>query len=94
MNISTDLLHTYIAVCEHGNFSHAAAKLGMAQSSVSEQIAAMERQVGLNFFDRRKRPIKLTQAGTLFLDFAKAVTNRAQSTERLLHEMADRWQTA
>jgi DNA-binding transcriptional LysR family regulator len=61
------------AVVEHGSFARAAAALGFTQSAVSQQIAALERAVGMPVFDRPKgpRPAELTPAGELLLGHAR-----------------------
>ena len=45
------------------SFSMAAAELGMTQTAVSKQIAALERELGVSLFERRNRAVFLTDAG-------------------------------
>ncbi len=61
------LLHT-LAVAEHLNFRHAAAALGVSQSSVSTRIKTLEQDLGVLLFERRARGVKLTEAGRIFVD--------------------------
>lgn len=65
-------------VAEEGSFSRAAERLGYTQSAVSQQIAALERAVGLPLFDRPggPRPVRPTRAGELLLEHAGAVLAR------------------
>ena len=88
MDVSTELLQTFICVSATKNFSRAAERLHKAQSSVSLQIASLERAVGLALFDRTERPIKLTEAGTLFLSYAVEQVNRAEAIEKVLRGFA------
>jgi DNA-binding transcriptional LysR family regulator len=55
------LLRTFVAVAETGSFSAAAQRLSYTQSAVSQQIAALEADVGVALLTRR--PVALTAAG-------------------------------
>jgi LysR family transcriptional regulator, transcription activator of glutamate synthase operon len=56
----------FLAVAELGSFSAAADNLYVSQSSLSKQIMALEKEIGVMLFDRSKRTIVLTQAGEKF----------------------------
>jgi LysR family transcriptional activator of glutamate synthase operon len=60
----------FLAVAEAGSFSSAADELYISQSSLSKQIIALEKELGLQLFDRSKRKISLTEAGKIFLKHA------------------------
>jgi DNA-binding transcriptional LysR family regulator len=60
-----DQLRTYLAVVELGSFSRAAEKLGLAQSTVSFQMKALETAAGARLFDRRGGKAVPTPAGKL-----------------------------
>lgn len=60
------LLHA-IAVAEHLNFRHAAASLGISQSSVSARVRALEEELGITIFERNTRGVRLTEAGKNFV---------------------------
>lgn len=68
-----DWITTFLAVVEEGGFTAAAERIHLSQSRVSAHIAALERELGAVLFDRRARPIGLTDVGFAFLDYAKAV---------------------
>jgi DNA-binding transcriptional LysR family regulator len=57
-----------LSVAEHLNFRHAAAALGVSQSSVSTRIKQLERDLGVLLFERRHRGVRLTEAGQHFLE--------------------------
>ncbi|GAA2402350.1 LysR family transcriptional regulator [Actinomadura vinacea] len=57
---------SFLAVAEEHNFSRAADRLGVAQSSVSLQIKGLERDLGLELVSRSSRPVRLTPAGEAF----------------------------
>ncbi|WP_433066902.1 LysR family transcriptional regulator [Dactylosporangium sp. CS-033363] len=66
-------LRYFAAVAEHLSFTTAARELHLAQQSLSQQIAALERTVGARLFDRDTRGTRLTEPGRLFLAEARAV---------------------
>jgi DNA-binding transcriptional LysR family regulator len=66
-------LRTLCSIAAHGSFSRAAEQLGYTQSAVSQQIAALEHEVGLTLLNRAARPVALTDAGRLLVDQAEPV---------------------
>src|SRR5918992_524985 len=70
------------AIAATGSFGGAADELGYTQSAVSQQIAALERLVGQPLIDRPsgRRPVGLTQAGSLLLEHSEAVLARPRVT--------------
>jgi DNA-binding transcriptional LysR family regulator len=71
-------LETFRAVARELSFSRAAAGLGYVQSSVSAQVAALERELGVPLFDRLGRRIALTEAGAVMLDYAERLLDLAR----------------
>lgn len=61
------LLHT-LAVAQYLNFRHAANALGVAQSSVSARVKALEEDLGVLLFERHARGVRLTEAGRHFVE--------------------------
>ena len=57
-----------MAVAEHLNIRHAATALGMNQSSVSLKIKQLEENLGILLFERRPRGVRLTDAGSHFIE--------------------------
>jgi len=66
------------AIADEGSFGRAAERLGYTQSAVSQQIATLERIVGLRLVERPggPRPISLTEAGRILLRHADAIQAR------------------
>ncbi|RVX40789.1 DNA-binding transcriptional LysR family regulator [Nonomuraea polychroma] len=62
------LLTTFVTVARRGSFSAAAAELGYTQSAISQQIAALEADLGLALLSRR--PVEPTPAGRRLLEHA------------------------
>ncbi|MEB3100090.1 LysR family transcriptional regulator [Ferviditalea candida] len=76
-------LRYFISVAEHLNFTEAAKQLFVAQPAVSQQIANLEKQMGVQLFIRDKHSVRLTNAGTVFLKDAQDIFSRfEESIER------------
>ena len=77
-------LRYFIALVEERNFERAAARLGIAQPGLSQQIIALEAIVGLPLLDRTKRAVKLTPTGNaLFEDAVKIVAQADETLSQL-----------
>lgn len=72
-------LEYLVAICEHGSFTGAAQKLFVAQPSLSQQIRALERELGAELLDRGRHGLVLTPAGRVFLERAKVVLAAADA---------------
>lgn len=59
------------AVADTGGFSKAAERCFVSQSAISHQIAALERELGTELFDRSTRRVRLTEAGETLLPRAR-----------------------
>src|SRR5471030_535345 len=68
-----DRLHCFIAVVEKGSLSAAALELGMAVSSVSRKIDALETELGSRLLLRSSRHVVVTDAGERFLPRARNI---------------------
>jgi DNA-binding transcriptional LysR family regulator len=66
-------LQTFVAVAETLNLTRAGERLHLAQSTVSEQIQALESDLGAALFDRGRRRWALTPAGRRLLDYAAPI---------------------
>jgi DNA-binding transcriptional LysR family regulator len=60
-------LRYFAAVAEHLNFHQAADALNTSQPSLSQQIRLLEAELGVALFERTKRRVQLTRAGSVYL---------------------------
>jgi DNA-binding transcriptional LysR family regulator len=81
-------LRYFVAVAEHDSLATAARSLHIAQQSLSQQLAVLERAVGVRLVDRGPRGARLTELGRVFVPEARAVLARADSALTALHRAA------
>lgn len=66
-------LTSFLAVVDHGGFAAAADNVYRSQPSISTHVADLEHRLQAVLFDRKERPVRLTEAGMAFLEHARAV---------------------
>ena len=76
-------IRTFVVVAEELNFRRAAERLFIAQPAVSQQIASLEKSVGIRLLDRDNRAARLTDAGQAFLSACRDVLRSVESAELL-----------
>jgi LysR family cyn operon transcriptional activator len=72
-------LQSLVAVADEGGFANAASALQVAQPTVTGHIKDLERSLGVPLFDRRSRPVRLTDAGTAFIRHARLILAEVDS---------------
>jgi DNA-binding transcriptional LysR family regulator len=80
------LLRTFMAVAGDGSFSAAASRLGYTQSAVSQQIAALEADLGTTLLHRR--PVSVTEAGARLLEHAGPILLRLDAARAEVARLA------
>jgi DNA-binding transcriptional LysR family regulator len=82
-------LLTFRAVAHERSFSRAARELALSQPSVSNQVAALEREVGVRLLEREPGGLRLTPEGAILLEHADAIAERLDLARTQLAAAAD-----
>jgi DNA-binding transcriptional LysR family regulator len=84
MMVGVELRHlrSFVVTADELHVGRAAARLHLTQPSLSRQIAALERDVGVPLFTRIRRRFGLTPAGEIFLAAARDIVRRADDAAR------------
>ncbi len=89
--MNTEQLQYFIIASKHLNFSEAAKELYVTQPTISNQISALEKELGVKLFERSTRKIALTKDGQMFLDDAKRLLDiKDNAIEKLKHSKENR----
>jgi len=76
-------LDYFIAAAKHCNFTKAARDCGVAQSAISQQVAALEQDLGCKLFERNGRSVSLTPQGqALYRDGLRLQALYRQAVEK------------
>lgn len=76
-----------IAVSEEKNISKAAEKLYISQPGLSKYIITIEEELGIQLFDRKSNPLKLTYAGEKYVKAAKEILSIEQKTNDIINDI-------
>ncbi|WP_158742982.1 LysR family transcriptional regulator [Acidisphaera sp. L21] len=79
-------LRYFRMAAEELNITRAAARLGIAQPPLTQQIKALEAELGVALFARIGRRVELTQAGALFLGETRAILARVENATTLARQ--------
>ena len=71
--MNTEELKTFITLCKVKNFTLAAEQMLIAQSTVTNRIVELEKDVGKKLFDRASKKVVLTEEGRIFLKYAERI---------------------
>jgi DNA-binding transcriptional LysR family regulator len=84
---STGYLRLFRDIVRQRSISGGAAVHGVSQSAASQHVQELERQLGLELLDRSTRPIALTPAGRLYLEYCRDVLRRQGELDAALEEL-------
>ncbi|EKP27272.1 LysR family transcriptional regulator [Klebsiella michiganensis] len=85
MNNKLNAIATFLRVVEAGSFSAAARQCGMKQSAVSQQIAALEEELGVVLLHRTTRAMALTEQGESYRRDMQLLLEAMRDAERRLN---------
>jgi DNA-binding transcriptional LysR family regulator len=92
--MDTRHIRAAVVVAQTGSFTAAAAELYMAQSTVSRQVAALEKQLGGPLFARGPRSVALTARGVAFIPHAERILSACDTAERAAKEASNQREPA
>lgn len=92
MNNKLNAIATFLRVAEAGSFSAAARQSGIKQSAVSQQIAALEEELGVVLLHRTTRAMALTAQGESYRRDMTLLLDAMREAERRLNPTDPQWQ--
>ena len=78
--MNSEELKTFIFLSKVKNFTLAAEQLSVAQSTVTNRISELEKEVGKKLFHRGSKTVALTEEGEIFLSFAERILELESSS--------------
>ena len=79
-------LEYVLAVARHHSFTHAAEEIKIAQSSLSQQVSNLEKELGVNLFTRTTRSVYLSAVGEDFVAHAMRIMAEVSAAEQCIQE--------
>lgn len=88
MSLLHNDLDVFLTLCDTRSFSLAAQKLTLTQSAITKKIQRLENNLGVDLYDRSKRPIDLTKEGAVLMHQAKLAREALERTAGEIREGA------
>ena len=88
MSLLHNDLDVFLTLCDTRSFSLTAQKLTLTQSAITKKIQRLENNLGVDLFDRSKRPIDLTKEGAVLMHQAKLAREALERTAGEIREGA------
>jgi len=79
----------FLAVAEHLSFTKAAAALHVSQPALSQQVRQLEESLGAQLFGRSGRTTRLTDAGDVYLLYARRAHQELREAKNAIHDVSD-----
>lgn len=82
------VLRSFVEIADCGSIRSAAARLGVAQPPLSQQLRALETELGAKLFERHAKGVVLTEPGRLLLREARSLLTRADAISECVRRAA------
>ncbi len=92
--MDVEYIREFVMLAECGSFSEAAARLFISQSSLSKHIQSLERELETPLFNRTTRSMRLSEAGELYLPYARKLAALCMESEIALDDLKRRSSTS
>ena len=76
----------FLVLAGHLNYTQAAKRLNITQSSLSKHVLALDKEFGVTLIDRDKQQIELTREGRIFCEEATRIIDTYRCAQRRMHE--------
>ena len=87
--MTLDQLRYFRAVCKYDGVSRAAEMLNISQPSISNAIASLEKEFGIDLFTRQRKRLLLTEEGRILFDLADKLLLQSDDTVRVMRELSN-----
>ena len=81
-------LESFLAIAEERHFGRAAARLHLAQPSLSQQLQRLERSIGVKLVERTSHQVSLTPAGEVLCDLGRNIISQVDDATMKVREVA------
>ena len=85
--METQYLHEFVILAEQCNYQEAAEMLHVSQSALSKHIQKLEEELGEELFERSARSITLSRYGSVFLDYARQISELREEALRQIQKV-------
>lgn len=82
--METKQLRTFLTIVDTESFTRAGRRLGLSQSAISQQIGALERQLGVKLLRRTGTGARPSPAGEILVHYARQVVRKIDEAQRVL----------
>ena len=79
----------FLAVAQHHSFTKAAAALHVSQPALSQPVRQLAESLSAQLFDRSGRTTRLTDAGEVYLRYARRASQELEEGKRAIHDVGD-----
>jgi DNA-binding transcriptional LysR family regulator len=79
-------LEYLLAVAKYNSFTRAAEEINISQSSLSQQVSNLEKELGINLFVRTTRFVELTPVGESFIEHVSRIMSEVKAAHQCIYE--------